>query len=160
VPFPEVLGYEADAQRALGDASGAAQTDDVIRTVERVGNAQHISDRLLAIYYAEHGENVADAYAIAKRELAVRDDVFTEDTLAWAAAMDGRWDEARTRIAGALRYGTENALLRYHAGAIALHFGDRAEARRRLSEALALNAQFHAVYADDARAKLAALAGP
>ncbi len=129
-PFPEVLGYEVDAQRALGDPAAAARTDDLIRTVERIGNAQHISDRLLAVYYTDHGERRDDAYAIAKRELAVRDDVFTEDTLAWAAAMDGRWYEARARIRRALRYVTENALLRYHAGIIALHFGDRVEARR------------------------------
>ncbi|MDQ6943657.1 MAG: hypothetical protein M3169_14255 [Candidatus Eremiobacteraeota bacterium] len=157
VPYPEVLGYEADAQRALGDVTGAAQTNDLIRTIERIGNAQHVSDRLLAIYYSEHGERLDDAYRIAKGELAVRDDIFTDDTLAWAAAMDGHWDEARTRIGPALRFDTENALLQYHAGIIALHFGDRPEAKRRLEKAVALNAQFHPFYADDARAQLARL---
>jgi tetratricopeptide (TPR) repeat protein len=157
VPYPEVLGYEADAQRALGDPASAAQTDALIHTIDRIGNAQRVSDRLLAIYYCEHGENLDDAYRIATRELAVRDDVFTEDTLAWCAAMAGHWDEARARIAKATRYGTENALLDYHAGAIALHFGDRAAARAWLEKALALNPQFHAVYADDARARLAQL---
>ena len=157
VPYPEVLGYEADAQRALGDAAGSAQTNDLIHTIERIGNVQHVSDRLLAIYYSEHGENLADAYRIAKEELAVRDDIFTDDTLAWAAAMDGHWDEARGRIAKALRFDTENSLLQYHAGVIALHFGDRAEAKRRLGKAVALNAHFHSSYADDARAHLARL---
>jgi tetratricopeptide (TPR) repeat protein len=157
VPYPETLGYEVDALRALGDAKGAVATDDLIATVERIGNAQHVSDRLLAIYYADHGERLDDAYAIARRELAVRDDIFTEDTLAWAAAMDGRWSEARVAIAKALRFDTENALLQYHAGAIALHFGGRAEAKRRLARALALNPSFHPFYADDARRELAAL---
>jgi Tfp pilus assembly protein PilF len=40
---------------------------------------------------------------------------------------------------------------------IALHFGDKAEAKRRLERALALNSQFHQVYADEARATLATL---
>jgi tetratricopeptide (TPR) repeat protein len=157
VPYPEVLGYEVDAQRALGDEAGAERTDGLIRTIEKIGNAQHVSDRLLAIYYSEHGENLGDAYRIARRELAVRDDIFTEDTLAWAAAADGRWPEARERIRKALRFNTENSLLQYHAGAIALHFGDRAEAKRRLERSLALNPQFHPVYADEARAMLARL---
>ena len=157
IPYPETLGYEADAQRALGDSALANETDGLIATVERVGNAQHISDRLLAIYYSEHRIHTADAYAIARRELAVRDDIFTEDTLAWAAAMDGCWSEARTAIRKAVRFDTENSLLQYHAGAIALHFGDRDEARRRFARALALNPHFHAVYADDARAQLATL---
>ena len=157
VPYPETLGYEADAERALGQLDAAAQTADLIVTVEKVGNAQHISDRLLAIYYSEHRTRTADAYAIARRELTARDDIFTEDTLAWAAAMDGRWGEARVAIRKALRLGTENALLQYHAGAIALHFGDRAEAARRFQAALALNPSFHPFYADDARAQLAKL---
>jgi tetratricopeptide (TPR) repeat protein len=159
VPYPETLGYEADAQRALGDGAGAARTDDLIRTVERIGNAQHISDRLLAIYYSEHRIHTSDAYAIAKRELLVRDDIFTEDTLAWAAAMDGRWNVARAASAKAVRFDTENSLLQYHAGAIAQHFGDAEQAKRRFRKALELNPQFHAVYADDARARLAALGG-
>jgi len=157
VPYPEVLGYEVDAQSALGDPAAAAQTDDLIRTIERIGNAQHVSDRLLAIYYDDHGERLSDAYAIARRELRLRDDVFTEDTLAWAAALDGRWSEARRRSAAALRYGTQNALLLYHGGVIALHFGDRATAQRRFEAALALNPSFHPFYADDARSKLATL---
>ena len=157
VPYPETLGYEADAQRALGDSAGAAETEDLIRTVERIGNTQHISDRLLAVYYSDHGTNLGDAYRIAKRELRARDDIYTEDTLAWAAAMDGRWSEARAAIRKALVFGTEDARLQYHAGVIALHFGERAEAKRRFERALALNPHFHPVYADEARAALARL---
>ncbi len=157
IPYPETLGYEADAQTALGDTAAAKITNELIEAVERIGNQQRISDRLLAIYYSEHRLHRDDAYRIARRELAVRDDVFTEDTLAWAAAMDGRWDEARTAIHKAARFDTENSLLQYHAGAIAEHFGDRQEAKRRYERALALNSHFHAVYANDARARLAVL---
>ncbi len=157
VPYPETLGYEVDAERALGDAPAATRTDDLIRTIERIGNAQHISDRLLAVYYSEHRERAGDAYAIARRELRARDDVFTEDTLAWAAAMDDRWGEARVAIGKAVRLNTENALFRYHAAVIAQHFGDRASAERELTAALALNPRFHPFYADDARARLATL---
>jgi tetratricopeptide (TPR) repeat protein len=156
VPYPETLGYEADAQRAMGDAAGAAQTADLIHTVGALGDKQHVTDRLLAIYYADHHLYPHDAYAIAKNELNARDDIFTEDTLAWAAAMDARWDEARVHIAKATRYGTENALLAYHAGVIAAHFNDRAAAKAYFQRALSLNANFHPAFADDARARLAA----
>ena len=157
VPYPETLGYKADAQRALGDASGADQTNDLIHTVGLLGDKQHITDRLLAIYYSDHRLYPHDAYAIAKNELNARDDIFTEDTLAWAAAMDGRWDEARTHIARADAYHTENSLIEYHAGIIAAHFGDRAAEKAHLQRALALNPSFHATFADDARARVAAL---
>jgi Tfp pilus assembly protein PilF len=69
--------------------------------------------------------------------------------------MDERWPEARRRIAAALRYGTQNALLEYHAGVIAAHFADRPSAKAHLERALALNATFHPAFADDARARLA-----
>lgn len=157
IPYPETLGYEVDADRALGDSLGATQTDALIVTIEKIGNTQRISDRLLAIYYSEHRERSQDAYRIARRELEARDDILTEDTLAWAAAMDGRWNEARIASAKAMRYHTENSLLLYHAGAIAEHFGDRTTAKADYQKALALNSQFHAVYADDARAQLAKL---
>lgn len=158
VPYPETLGFLADAQSALGDTAGAAATNALIRAVERVGNAQHISDRLLAIYYAEHGLYAHDAYAIARRELRVRDDIYTEDTLAWAAAGDGRWDEARRAAAKAVRLGTEDPRIQFHAGMIALHFGEREEARTRLEMALRLNQRFHPLYAEQAQRTLALLA--
>jgi tetratricopeptide (TPR) repeat protein len=157
VPFPETLGYVVDAKRALGDTAGADQTSDLIHTIGRLGDKQHITDRLLAIYYADHRLYADEAYAIARGELQSRDDIFTEDTLAWAAAMDGRWNEARTRIANAARYHTENALIDYHAGTIALHFGDRTGAKADFERALALNPNFHPAFADEARAEVAAL---
>jgi hypothetical protein len=157
VPYPETLGYKADAQRALGLPAEADQTNDLIHTVGRLGDQQHITDRLLAIYYADHHIYSHDAYAIAKNELNARDDIFTEDTLAWAAAMDGRWDEARAHIAKALRYRTQNSLIEYHAGIIAAHFNDRSAEKAHLERALALNPTFHPAFADDARAKLGAL---
>ena len=157
IPYPETLGYEADAQAALGDAAGSARTRDLIGAVERIGNAYHISDRLLAVYYSDHQVKTADAYAIAKREMDARDDIFTEDTLAWAAAMDGRWAEARTHERKALAYGTQNSLLYYHAGIIALHFGDRTGARKWLQMAVALNPQFHPVFGPRAKTLLASL---
>jgi tetratricopeptide (TPR) repeat protein len=159
VPYPETLGYKADAQRALGDTAGADQTADLIHTVGQLGDQQHITDRLLAIYYADHRVYPDEAYAIARNELKSRDDIFTEDTLAWAAAMDARWTEARTHIANAMRYGTQNSLLDYHAGVIAQHFGDASAAKADFQRALALNPQFHPTFADDARAQLAKLPG-
>jgi len=157
VPYPETLGYEADAQRALGQTAAAAQTDDLIAAVERLGDAYHITDRLTAVYYSEHGTHLADAYAIARTELRSRDDVLTEDTLAWAAAMDGRWDDARVAIAKAQRWHTQNALIDYHAGVIAQHFGKSTEAKADFTDALGLNPSFHPAYADDARRRLASL---
>ena len=71
--------------------------------------------------------------------------------------MDGRWTRARDAMRRALAFDTEDARMQYHAGAIALHFGERDAAKRHFEKALALNPHFHPVYADEARAALARL---
>ena len=157
-PFPETLGYEADAQAALGDVRNAARTRDAIFAIERIGNAYGVNDRLLAIYYADHHLRARDTLSIARREVRVRgDEIYAQDTLAWAAAMAGRWSEARAAMQRAMRFGTQDPMLAYHAGVIAQGCGDREGARRSFARALATNPHFHATFADDARARLSAL---
>lgn len=155
-PWPEALAILGDAQERLGDPAAAAATRDEIVAVERIGNAQHLFDRLVALAYADRGVRTEDAYAIARRELAVRDDVFAEDTLAWTAARAGHWDAARASAARATRWNTADPRIWYHAGVVADQAGDRAAAARDFGRALALNPRFHPVFAEDARRRLAA----
>lgn len=150
-PQPETLGYKYDAQRALGDANGAAQTLGLISAIERIGDAQGLSDRLIALFYADHSMHAQAAVASATRDLARRDDIYAEDTLAWALAAAGRWQQARPHAERAVRLGTHDARLQFHAGVIALHCGDRDEASARLRLALSINPQFHPAQADEAR---------
>lgn len=160
-PSPQALGYEADAQRALGDDVGAAATDDLIRAVERLGNIHGINDRLLANYYAEHGVHLRDALRTALADHRVRgDEIYADDTVAWALAANGRWSEAYRFAELATRYGTQDPLLQLHAGIIAAHIGHRDEAKRRLETALGLNPRFHPYYAREARRLIAMLNDP
>ncbi len=155
-PLPQALGYVVDAQRALGDANGARRTDALIRAEQRLFNAQGINDRLLAMYYAEHREHLSDALNEARSDVSKRgDEIYADDTMAWVLAAMHRWNDARLYAERAVRYGTADPELQYHAGVIAWHTGHSAEARRRLRAALATDAQFHPSYADDARRILA-----
>lgn len=155
VPLVENLGYQAAAQRALGNAAGVAETEALIEVVGHLSKIQGIYDRALAVYYTEQGIHLPEALAIAQREVAVRDDIYAEDTLAWAAAANGKWQIAEQASQQAVRYGTEDALLQFHRGMIALHGGNRQEACQRLQQALRLNPQFHHKYAAEARQTLA-----
>jgi tetratricopeptide (TPR) repeat protein len=157
VPLIETLAYKADAQQALGDPQGAAATQDLIEVVARLSQVKGIYDRALAVYYIEHEVHLPEALEIAQREVALRDDIYAEDTLAWAAAANEQWQTAEQAIQKATRYGTEDPLLRFHHGMIALHCGDRETAIEQLSQALRLNPQFHHKYAAEARQVLANL---
>jgi tetratricopeptide (TPR) repeat protein len=154
MPLPETLGYEFDAQRELGDKPGAAETQDLIFAIQRIGNANGINDRAIAVYESEHGLRLGDAVLIARRDLASRDDLYAEDTLAWALAMDGRFGEARPHAARAVAVGTRDSRVLFHAGWISFRLGDQAKARLLLQSALAVNPEFHPYYADWARAAL------
>jgi tetratricopeptide (TPR) repeat protein len=156
-PLPETLGYKADAQRALGDIRGADVTQSLIEAIEHLGKVQGINDRLIVLYYSDHGINLEHAVDVARRDLHNRDDIYAEDTLAWALAMDGRWAAARMHAERAAALGTQDARLLFHVGMIALHNGDTAEAQHRLSAALALNPHFNPFYAAEAVTTLARL---
>lgn len=122
---------EADAQFALCEklaALGAAG-----------GN---VYDRQLAIFYADHDLKPEEAYKLAKQEYDARQDVYGADALAWAALKAGNMDEAQRFMKAALRLGTQDARLFYHAGMIARAAGDKAAARDFLQRALKLNPQF------------------
>ncbi len=150
-PQPETLGYEYDAQVALGDKAGAAQTLGLITAIERIGDSQGLSDRLIAVFYADHAMRPQAAVTSAARDLARRDDIYAEDALAWALASAGRWQQARQHAERAVRLGTDDARLQFHAGMIALRCGNGVEARARLGRALQVNPQFHPTQADEAR---------
>jgi tetratricopeptide (TPR) repeat protein len=120
-PNPEVLGLLGDAQSARGETAAAAATRDLLLAIARIGDAFHVNDRLIALWEADHRIRVDHAYGIARRDLAVRDDIYAEDALAWTAARSGRWAIARGSIAKALRYGTQDPAILRHAAEIAAH---------------------------------------
>lgn len=154
-PLPDTLGYLYDAQIGLGDRAEAQVTAGLIGAIERIGNAQGINDRLIALFYADHGMLADRAVTIARRDLASRDDIYAEDTLGWALATDGRWKEALAHAERAAALGTPDARLQFHTAMVELHNRDRARAMSRLRWVLALNPDFHPAQADLARRLLA-----
>ena len=150
-PLAETAGLLADARRLSGDAPGAEAAE---REVFREGRSA--DGRTLSFYLSTHAQNSDEALALAERELSTRDDVYTEDTLAWALYRKGRLHEARAASDKAMALGTPDARLLYHAGAIRLAAGDQAVGLALLKQALALNSGFDPVGTPEARALLSA----
>jgi tetratricopeptide (TPR) repeat protein len=65
----------------------------------------------LALFLANHNRKLPEAVKIAEAVAATRQDIFTEDALAWAYFKIGRIDEAKTASARALRTGTRDEQL-------------------------------------------------
>jgi Flp pilus assembly protein TadD len=110
----------------------------------------------LALFEADHGDP-ALAVREARRGWKARRSIHAADALAWALYRDGRGAEAERYARAALRLGTADASIHFHAGMIALGIGDGAEAERLLGAALRINPWFSIAQAPVAERALARL---
>ena len=117
-----------------------------------------VVDLELALFEADHGDPTT-ALSLAQEAYADRPTIRAADALAWALFKNGRLADARKRSSEALRLGTRDPLLLYHAGAIAAADGDPTAAIRDLRAAMALDAGFSPTGAQAARDLLTKLGG-
>lgn len=147
--FVAALG---DLCRITGREKEAAAQYALVEVIAKVGAASGgLYNRQQALFYADHDIKPREAYENAKREYAVRRDIYGADAVAWTALKAGKPAEAQAAIREALRLGTEDAKLFYHAGMIARAAGERASAHQFLTRALTLSPQFDPLQASIAR---------
>ncbi len=139
------LDAEADAEYRAAEARLERSMEDP------AADARH----QLAQMLADRGRSPERALRLASEEAADATDIHACDTHAWALYHAGRAAEAWPRARQALRLGTEDPKLLYHAGMIALRLpGREAEGARLLRRALALNPSWDPLDAPAARAAL------
>ena len=156
VPLPEYAIALGDLYTKLGRAEEAKRQYDLVEFIERAGAVEGTYTRELALFWADRETRLDEALAVAERERAARRDIYTADVLAWCLYRKGRLDEARAAIDEALRLGTRDSRLLFHAGMIYHALGDRRAAGKYLRAALAADPSFPALQADLARQTLAA----
>ncbi len=158
IPLPLYLAALGDVYTASGDTASAEKQ---YRTVEFIGRLNEINkqvyNRELALFYADHDRNLPEALVLARKELEVRHDVYTSDALAWALLKNGQAAQGKVEMERALRLGTVDAMLEFHAGMIDAALGDDANAKNHLERALAINPGFHVLFVPIARKTLTAL---
>ena len=161
VPAPDLIAALGDVYAAAGDADEAERQYALVEYVGKVAEAVGTTyGRQLALFYADHDRRLPDALRLAEQEATMRGDIYTDDALAWALYKNGRPAPAARAAHRALRLGTEDALLEYHAGLIAAAAHHPRRAARHLRRALGLNPYFDLRQAPIARARLAALDAP
>lgn len=169
--YSEAIEHYQAAIRVLPDPTFVAALGDLYELSGRKNEAQaqydlvevigHLSvlagvlyNRPVALFYADHDIKAERAYVSAEREYAVRHDIYGADAVAWTALKAGKVPRAQVAIRAALRLGTQDARLFYHAGLIARAAGNRKPARAYLKRALSLNPQFDPLQATKARQAL------
>ncbi|HEV7889478.1 MAG TPA: tetratricopeptide repeat protein [Pyrinomonadaceae bacterium] len=155
VPLPDYAAALGDLLTKLGRADEARRQYELVEFVERTGAQGGTYTRQLAMFWADHDTKLDDALAVARSERAARSDIYTADLLAWCLYKKGRYAEAKAAMDEALRLGTRDPKLLFHAGMIADALGDRAGGAKYLRQALAINPSFDVLQADAARRALA-----
>lgn len=154
----------ADAALALGDLYTLLGREDAAKTeyqqfesLERENAALERSYRHMFNYWLDHDLNLGEALIRATSEYDSRKDIFTCDSLAWALFKNGRVEEAKDLINRALRTGTKDARINYHAGMIYKTLNIRDRAAQHLQLGAALNSSFDPIQAETAKKMLAEL---
>lgn len=156
--FVEALG---DVYLAAGKPDEAEKQFSLVRKMLQSDQENGMNiDLELALFEADHGQNIDEAAQRAHREYEGRpQSIKAADALAWALCKAGRFEEAFPYSQQALRLGTKDAQLLFHAGYIAYRLGRKEEAHEYLTKALAVNPHFSLRYFEEARKLLEQLNG-
>ena len=156
IPFPVYVAELGDVYTKAGRAHEAQQQYDLVEYIGHLSKLnQVLANRELAVFYADQGIKLPEALELARKELEIRHDIYTWDTLAWVLYRNGRFQEASEAISNALAMHTNDALLLFHAGMICHRLGKDSEAEDFLSRALKTNPHFHVFHVDEASRTLA-----
>jgi tetratricopeptide (TPR) repeat protein len=159
VPAPDAIAELGDLFAFIGKYEEANKQYALVEYVEGVNAAQtKIYTRQLALFYADHDRQLDEAVTLAEFESSRRRDIYTYDTLAWVYYKAGRLTEAWQAMTQALRLGTKDASLFFHAGMIAYRREDAEKAQHYLDLVLKTNPYFSQFGVELARQTLAALA--
>jgi tetratricopeptide (TPR) repeat protein len=156
-PVPDYASALGDIYTKLGRADEAKKQYALVEFVEKTGAQGGTYSRQLALFWADHDMRLDDALAAAGRERAARKDIYTCDALAWCLYKKGQLAEAQAAMDEAMRLGTRDPRLFYHAGMIAHALGDQRKAAGFLKQAFAANPSFDVLQSDVARQTLATI---
>lgn len=143
-PQPDAVILLADLHRRSGDEELARQQDALVRTIARLQeDAGQNVDLEFALFEADRGDHPDRALDLARKAFDARPaNVYAADTLAWALLRAGRAEEAVPLMEQALRLGTADAVLRYHAAEVWAAVGDTDRARAELAVVVDRNPWF------------------
>ena len=155
LPLPEFVIALGDTYTRLGDTARAEQQYALVGAMQKLLAANGVrTDLELALFNADRGTNLDEALQAAHTEYGLRRSVQVADTLAWVEYRRGELPAALKHSHEALRLGTRDPLMLYHAGVIAQANGEPDRARELLAASSELNPKFSILWSEDLATRL------
>lgn len=152
-PVPAAALLLGELQAAAGDLSGAETSFALVAAMSKLqADAGVDVDIDLALFEADHSPVTPAVVATVRQAAAARPTVHASDALAWTLYRAGDIVGARGEIDAALRLGSREPLLRFHAAAILHAAGDDGAAREHLQFVASRNPWFSVGLQPEARA--------
>lgn len=150
-PDFDLIGDLATLYGLAGNEGKAKELEDKAISLIPVAQKIETEARHLALFLANREIQLDLALESARKELKVREDVHAYDVLAWVLFKAGQKEAAWEAMQNALRVGTRDAKMHYHAGMIARGLGQTKLAQDHLAKALEINPHFGFTEAEEAR---------
>lgn len=160
IPQPDYAATLGDIYAKIGRPEEAKKQYDLVEYIGYLNTLNRVLyNRELGAFYADHDIKLAEALDLARKELEYRRDIYAYDLLAWTLHKNGKSQEALPAMTEALKLGTKDARLFFHAGMIYHGIGETDKATTYLRRALATNPSFHIFHAEVAERTLQELEG-
>ena len=140
------MGKQEEAEKLYGKA--LEKYNDYLQS----GNNGYL--RELVLFYADHDMNLEEALRLAKKDMEIRKDIYAYDTLGWVYYKLKNYQQALNNSKEALKLGTKDASLFFHAGMIYYRLNKFDEAKKYLNLALYTNPYFDIDSPQEARVVL------
>ncbi|HEY7270747.1 MAG TPA: tetratricopeptide repeat protein [Dehalococcoidia bacterium] len=157
-PLVEYVIALGETYEAAGRSAEAEQEYALVDAIDKLYKANGINtDLALSVFYANHDRTPDKGLALAQSAYKAAPSIYAADAYAWALYKNGRAADAAPLIDEAMRLGTPDASLFYHAGLIQKALGNDNEAAALLAKALKTNPNFSLIQAPIARQALSDL---
>lgn len=158
MPLPEFVIEYGDLYTMAGKADLAKSQYDLVRAIGQIYKQSGVNNDVeMALFNADHDYQLTESLASAKEQMKLYPSIKTADVLAWTLYKTSDYKAAQEASQQALRLGTQDSSMFFHAAMIANKLGQTNEARTYLEKALRLNPNFSFLHATEARKMLAQL---
>jgi tetratricopeptide (TPR) repeat protein len=158
IPLPEFVIALGDVYAAAGQPDAASEQYALVDAMIQLYASNGVdTDLEMALFLADHDRDLDRALEQARAGFEHRPSIKAADVLAWTLYKTGNFAEAQKYSQEALKLGTDDALMLFHAGMIESALGNAETARSYLERAIEINPHFSVLHLPVARETLSQL---